>query len=161
KNARLYTFFVYPFHQLAEMVAYQALERALKERWNKEIAGLPSIDDENFEAPGLRELLDNAVGRGWLRKEGFSTRHHRAYMRLMSERSYAAILTMQKNGVEEQSMPEPSEEELSALVKQVDVPRILADHLPALRNQLAHGSHRLSPTSDLVLRDICDAIGMI
>src|SRR6266571_1954419 len=32
KNARLYTFFVYPFHQLAEMVAYQALERALKER---------------------------------------------------------------------------------------------------------------------------------
>ena len=161
KNARLYTFFVYRFHQLAEMVAYQTLERALKERWNSEIAKLPSIDDQSFKAPGLRELLDIAVERGWLRKGGFSSRRHRAYLGFMTEQSASAILAMQKGGIDAQPVPEPSEEELSALMERVDVPRILADHLPDLRNQLAHGSPRLSPTSDLVLCDVRDAIEMI
>ena len=32
KNARLYTYFVYRFHQVAEMLAYQTLERALREK---------------------------------------------------------------------------------------------------------------------------------
>lgn len=64
KNARLYTYYVYRFHQLAEMTAYLALERALKERWNSEFGGLPSIDDEDFDAPGLAELLNMAAARG-------------------------------------------------------------------------------------------------
>jgi hypothetical protein len=54
KNARSYTYYVYRFHQLAEMTAYLALERALKERWNSEVAGLPSIDDRDFRAQTLR-----------------------------------------------------------------------------------------------------------
>lgn len=161
KNARLYTFFVYPFHQLAEMTAFQALERGLRERWNREIAGLSSVDDENFEAPGIRELLVNAVARGWLRKDGFSSRQTRAYLRLMSDRSHAAILKMQQSGVTCESSPEPSDDEIRNLAEQIDVPRILADHLPELRNQLAHGSQRLSPTSDFVLRDVHDAIAML
>jgi len=161
KNARLYTYCVYRFHQLAEMTAYLALERALKERWNSEIARLPSIDEQDFDAPGLSELLAIAVARGWIRKEEFSSRRYRAYLRTMSQRSSAAILAMQKSGAEEQPIAEPSEDEVSSAAEHIDVARLLAEHLPDLRNQLAHGSARLSPTSDLVLSDVRDAINMI
>jgi hypothetical protein len=149
------------FHQLAEMTAYLALERALKERWNREVARFPSIDDQDFDAPGLSELLGVAVARGWIRKGEFSSRRYRANLRIMSERSNAAILAMQKSGAEGQPITEPSEDELGSVAERVDVARLLAEHLPDLRNQLAHGSARLSPTSDLVLSDVRDAINMI
>jgi hypothetical protein len=68
---------------------------------------------------------------------------------------------MQKSGAERQPITEPSEEELRSVAERIDVGRLLAEHLPDLRNQLAHGSARLSPTSDLVLSDVCDAINMI
>lgn len=161
KNARLYTYYVYRFHQLAEMAAYLALERALKERWNSEVARRPSIDDPDFDAPGLSELLGLAVTRGWIRKGEFASRRYRAHLRIMSERSNAAILAMQESGAEEQSIAEPSEAEVSSAAEHVDVARLLVEHLPDLRNQLAHGSARLSPTSDLVLSDVRDAINMI
>jgi hypothetical protein len=161
KNARLYTYFVYRFHQVAEMLAYQALERALKERWIAEIAGLPSIDDLDVEFPGLSELLDMAVHRQWLRNEGFNSRHYRARMALMSMRSHAAIIEMQRSGTEILPIPEPTEAEIQECIVRFDVSRIIAEHIPDLRNQLAHGSARLSPTSDLVLRDVCDGINML
>jgi hypothetical protein len=128
---------------------------------NSEIARLPSVDDESFKAPRLRELLDIAVGRGWLRNDGFSTRRDRAYFRFRSEQSHAAAIEMQRSGAEEYAIREPTDEEVDLLEKCIDVSRILAEHLPNLRNQLAHGSTRLSPTSDLVLNDVCDALNMI
>lgn len=146
---------------LAEMAAYQTLERALKVRWNSKVARLPSIDDESFKAPGLRELLDIAVQRGWLRKNGFTSRLHRANSAFSDLHAVAAIQAMLKDGTEERVLPAPLQGDLNAIIESVDVPRLLADHLPDLRNQLAHGSQRLSPTSDLVLLDIRDAVEMI
>ncbi len=161
KNARLYTYFVFRFHQVAEMLAYQALERALKERWNSEIGLYPSIDDQEIDFPPLSELLKVAVSRGWTRTEGFRSREHRAYQALMSARSTESIMEMQKSGEETGPIHEPTESELREWADKIDVAGILARHVPDLRNSLAHGSARLSPTSDLLLADICDAINML
>src|SRR6266849_4150437 len=67
KNVSLYSWFVYRFHQVAESVAYSALEMALRERagfveWTGPAAPRP---------PTLRPLLDQAKKEGWIRNESF------------------------------------------------------------------------------------------
>jgi hypothetical protein len=161
KNTRLYTYFVFRFHQVAEMLAYQSLERALKERWNSEIGHYPYIDDQEIGFPTLSDLLETAVMRGWIRSEGFRSRGHRAHQALMSTRSIEAIIEIQGTGAETRPIQEPTESELREWMNKVDVADILAQHIPDLRNSLAHGSARLSPTSDLLLTDLCDAINML
>lgn len=86
---------------------------------------------------------------------------HRANSAFSDLHAVAAIQAMLKDGTEERVLPAPLQGDLNAIIESVDVPRLLADHLPDLRNQLAHGSQRLSPTSDLVLLDIRDAVEMI
>jgi hypothetical protein len=161
KNVRLYTYFVYRFHQVTEMVAYQALERGLKHRWNAEVAHLASIDDTEYVWPGLGALMADAGQRNWVRNEGFRGRRWRAARALLAERSIEASKAMAAAGVDRWSTPDPTEDEIDQRVPQIDVVAIMVALLPKLRNQLAHGSARLAPTSDLVLQDICDALNMI
>src|SRR6185436_14808131 len=52
KNASLYSWFVYRFHQVAELVAYSALELALRAR-----AGYKERLDPGEKAPSLAQLL--------------------------------------------------------------------------------------------------------
>jgi hypothetical protein len=68
---------------------------------------------------------------------------------------------MELTGATEQPIADPTPEEVAARAEQIDVTKLLMDFLPELRNQLAHGSARLSPTSDYVLQDVCDALNMI
>lgn len=161
KNVRLYTFFVYPFHQVAEMLAFQTLERALRTRWNTEVEKRQTVDDANYKWPGLAFLLKHAGSNGWIRSEGFSNRHRRAINALNQERTIAAIESMASSGATKHALQEPTLAEIEELAKQVDVVKILELYLPTLRNNLAHGSTRLEPSSDFVLQDICDAISMI
>ncbi|MEX0733355.1 MAG: GIY-YIG nuclease family protein [Steroidobacteraceae bacterium] len=161
KNARLYTYFVYRFHQVAEMLAYQTLERALRERWNREFGFFPTIDDSKIRFPGLSELLQMAVDRGWIRKSGFQSVVYRANNAVMQIHTHNAIVEMQKSGLDELPLQAPAEAELQEAMTRIDIPAILAAHLPDLRNSLAHGSAHLAPTSDLVLADVCDAVNMI
>ncbi len=161
KNVRLYTYCVYRFHQVAEMVAYQSLERALRHRWNSEVSRLASIDDNDYQWPGLAHLLTHAGSRGWIRNEGFSSRAWRARNSLTGERAVAGIQAMIATGTDERLLQEPTQVEIEELTEQIDVVKLLVEHLPSFRNELGHGSARLSPTSDLVLQDVCDAINMV
>jgi hypothetical protein len=161
KNVRLYAYFAYRFHQVAETVAYQALERGLRTRWNDEVAKLASIEDAEYRWPTLSPLLLDAAAQKWVRNAGFSGRFWRAWNSLISERSIAAFQAMTLRDATQQEIAEPTKEEVEARAAQIDVVKILTDHLPELRNRLAHGSKKLSPTSDYVLRDVCDALNMI
>jgi hypothetical protein len=161
KNARLYTIFVPRFHQVAEMLAYQTLERALRERWNREVGYFPTIDDSNISFPGLAGLLRMAVDLDWVRKGGFRSLAYRAHNAASHILTCRAIEEMRRLGLEEMPVEPPSESELREAASSIDIPAILAAHLPDFRNALAHGSSRLSPTSNLVLADVCDTVNML
>lgn len=59
KNLAVYSWFSYPFHQIAEMKAYSTLESALKIRFNK-------------KRWGLGKLLDKAIDMKLVKDANFS-----------------------------------------------------------------------------------------
>jgi hypothetical protein len=141
KNASLYSWFVYRFHQVSEMVAFSALEMALRERaGNAEFA-----PHSGTRIPGLRELLTRAMAEKWMRTEDFPSLRIMA-MKRAREVYFARFL--QKQGMTPEEivpMPDPPEEEIAAAMREIDVPQILIDTAPQLRNSLAHGIFQGKP----------------
>jgi hypothetical protein len=157
KNASLYSWFVYRFHQVAELVAFSALELALRERAGDTEFAPPT----GAWIPGLKELLIKAKEGQWIRTEDFPSLRDMAAERakhLQFERF------LQNQGMApEEIVPvlDPTEEEIAAAMCEIDVPQILIDATPQLRNSLAHGSSRLSPTSLWTLRLTSEAINQM
>ena len=92
KNVRLYAFFAFRLHQLAEMGFYQSLELALRSR--------RLIEDHNGATPqsskagkrlNLGGLLKEAAACGWIHNAGFSMRNQRARNALVHEKAVEAI----------------------------------------------------------------------
>ena len=159
KNIRLYTYFVYRFHQVAEMAAYQTLEMSLLLRWKKEH---PEVaEDEGRKLPTLGRLLQEAAARQWIWNEGFSGRRWRAERIILDERGAEAMRTHVAGSTEPLYFSDPTPEEVEARMKAVDVVSALVKSVPQMRNTLAHGSTKLVPMSDYVLQDVCDAVNMI
>jgi hypothetical protein len=79
-------------------------------------------------------------------------------------RSLQFALFIQKQGTTQETIVptlDPTEEEIMAAAREIDLPQILIDTVPHLRNSLAHGSSRLSPTSLRILQLICEAINQM
>jgi hypothetical protein len=154
KNVSLYSWFVYRFHQVAEMVAFSALELALQERTGRaEFA--PST---NRRIPGLRELLVKAKEDKWIKTENFPSLRDMGVKRAKSLQFTRFLQKQVMTPAEIVQTPDPTEEEIAAAMREIDVPQILIDSVPHLRNSLAHGSSRLSPTSLWILRLTSEAI---
>ncbi|HEY2953846.1 MAG TPA: hypothetical protein VGK89_01210 [Candidatus Eisenbacteria bacterium] len=136
RNLVLYSWFAYRFQQVAEMQAYASVEFALRRR-----AGLAIRD----LGPGLKRLLERAVEEGWIHDEGF--RHYRRVAEQRAEQEESPPV-----GTEPDS---PVTRELQAYVK------ILAETLPFLRNELAHGSAMLSGSAKRTLALCCDLINQL
>jgi hypothetical protein len=143
------------------MLAYQALERALKERWNAQIGRYPSVDAADFQSPGLAVLLRTAGREGWITNEGFSGRWWRARKAILAERTEAAIRTLESPSTEVLEIEDPTEAEIAERAGRIDVVAALAGAIPKMRNSLAHGSTKLVPMSDAILQDVRDAISMM
>lgn len=158
KNVRLYTYFVYPFHQVAEMTAYQALEMSLLVRWQQEHGGENAAGSRR--APTLGVLLRHAASNGWIHNNGFSGRFWRAERSLIAERCEIALLAG-SGDQEAMTINDPTEAEIQDRAEKIDVVSALVRSVPKMRNDLAHGSSRLVPISDYVLQDVRDAINMI
>jgi hypothetical protein len=111
--------------------------------------------------PGIRELLTRANQEKWIRNEDFPSLHAMAVERARSSQ-FARFLQKHGMATEEivQTM-EPKEEEIAAAMLEIHVPQILIDTAPQLRNSLAHGSSRLSPTSLWTLRLTSEAINQM
>lgn len=102
KNLSLYSWFVYRFHQVSELVAYSALEMALRLRYEKESGKTARVS--------LKKLLEYAQKENWINNEEFSW---------------------------------------------------LMEGIPWLRNELAHGSSTLIPSSVASLRVVAEVINQI
>lgn len=156
KNVRLYTYFVYTFHQVAEMAAYQALEMALLVKWR---SCRLKEEDAGSRPPTLGLLLRTAAEMGWIRNEGFVGATWRAERALIAERAAAGNQPAQDS--EAVGFSYPTETEIKERAATMDVVSALVKSIPKMRNSLAHGSARLMPVSDYVLMDVRDAINMI
>src|ERR1700676_2796305 len=155
KNVALYSWFVYRFHQVAELVAYSALELALKER-----AGfMEGLGADAPRPPGLKALLERAIGEGWLKNDNFAS--WRGLATEHARMSKIARLIQEKPDQEGHIVDDPTEEEIAAAIPEIDMVQILLRSVPLLRNQLAHGSSTLSPRSLVTLTRISEAINQL
>ncbi|GEM_PF-212263 len=155
KNASLYSWFVYRFHQVSEMVAFSSLEWALRVR-----AGFPAFDDsDSLRPPSLAKLLDTAKREGWITTEGFPSLREAAIQRARSRHTFHILHSLGDN--ESRELPEPTEAEIAEAMKDIDLVTSLAATVPKLRNRLAHGSPVLNPNSRRTLRTIAEVINQL
>jgi hypothetical protein len=162
KNARLYAFFAFRFHQLAEMVGYQALEMALRERWSREETQLATPERPAQASPMLAGLLKYAAASGWIRNAGFQRVRARAENAARTAIQMEAIKRLSESPeLEEVSLRDPTTTEIDERERTIDVVDIVVRLLPEFRNNLAHGSPKLMPYDMAMFRDICDAINMV
>jgi hypothetical protein len=155
KNVSLYSWFVYRFHQVAESVAYSALEMALRERagfveWSGPAATRP---------PTLRPLLDQAKREGWIRNENFPSLRRMATEKARTEKLALSLPTMTSN--EDYPIAEPTEDEINAAMQTLDYVQIVVESAPQLRNWLAHGSSMLSPRSLRTLELVAEIVNQL
>jgi hypothetical protein len=155
KNVSLYSWFVYRFHQVAESVAYSALEMALRER-----AGF--VEWSGPAAPRhltLRPLLDQAKKERWIRNENFPSLRRMATEKARMEKLALLLPTMTAN--KDYPIAEPTEDEINAAMRTLDFVQILVENAPQLRNWLAHGSSMLSPRSLRTLELVAEVVNQL
>lgn len=156
KNVSLYSWFVYRFHQVAELVAYTALERALKERVARE-RGIKADDVKKT----FRDLLKDAVRHAWLKPEQFSDTTHLAHQHLAQEQ---IIRLVQENRFSDQPVEMPKISEAEILTRRAQMKAYVdrtVDGFRRIRNHLAHGGPLLQPVSAQTLRIVAEAINQL
>ena len=129
RNLFLYSWFVFDFSTPAQAQAYASVEFAIKER-------LSAVGTPGKKHWGLKRLLREAIGRGWIKDGGFP--------RLR----YQNDATPPSGGDRQDFDPEGT-----------IYCKVMLDAMPHFRNDLAHGSSSLlgSGTSLRVL-EVCAAI---
>lgn len=134
RNLFLYSWYVYRFGPVAELHAIATVEFALKEKSGK-------------EKGGLKRLIDLAIKKGWVLDSGFK------YYPVIKERltEYTTADSYRPNTITD----DPDSVDLQAYCK------ILADSLPYLRNELAHGSQMLYPSGTATLAICADVINQL
>lgn len=155
KNLSLYSWFVYRFHQVSELIAFSALEMALRERYLK----------ENHNAPrnrlGLYKLLQFAKSEGWITNDGFPSSYERAKYLAEHEKAMEVMRDVRMEEGESYPIEEPTEEEISEVLSRLDLVSAIADNAHKIRNDLAHGSSTLHPHSISTLTSTSEVINQI
>lgn len=145
KNLSLYSWFVYRFHQVSELVSYSALEMALRERY--------LLDNPDKKAPTLQGLLNYAKQKKWLSNEKFPNALERALENAYHKkviRTLSASATGQNH--EPIIIDEPSEAEVLEALNELDPVGCTVEVSAKIRNNLAHGSSTLHPGSIATLK---------
>jgi hypothetical protein len=155
KNVSLYTYFVYRFHQVSEIVGYSALELAIKLLCEK--------DDELEEVPqGLSKLLFYAKKKKWLDNEYFDDLDESTIIGIKQKRIKQAEKELKKYGEVKQ---DPDREITEGDIRDGINKSLAVDGLIYLtlnfRNNLAHGSKMLYPSSMSMLEKTAGAINYI
>ncbi len=159
KNVSLYSYFLYRFHQVAEAVAFQALEMALCSRYKAD-----ETEASSDRIPLLRRLMQIASERGWLKDTGFTLLPALAARRIRDRQAFAALEVMRRDpSIEEVALSEeePTQAQIQAEMANMHFVKMLTETVPDLRNGLAHGSAMLYPNSRYTLRIVCDAINQL
>jgi len=134
RNLYLYTWFVYRFGPVAELHAIASVEYALKIKSDEEVTG-------------LKRLLKLAIQKKWIQDSGF--KYYRVKEETLETRVSADIYRPSKvDG-------DPDADNLQSYCD------ILAESLPYLRNEFAHGSRTLYPTGVATLAICADIINQL
>lgn len=158
KNAALYTWFVYRFHQVSEMVAFEALEFALRTKAMG--LGLEKPPRPLGKRWGLSALLAYAQENQWLDNEAFPSLAGMAYRRA-SDEIVVRLMREQTDPSVDFPIPEPTEAQLAAAATAINVPLLLKETVPRIRNNLAHGSSTLHPQSLHTLNLVLETINQL
>ncbi|MEX0739816.1 MAG: hypothetical protein WD071_10795 [Pseudohongiella sp.] len=168
KNLSLYSWFVYRFHQVAELIGFSAMEMALRERYVSELPAdeEPAIGAENGlkkrrRTPSLSALLTHAQNKHWITNHGFPDFYEIAYRAAQAKKRDEIIQSGALNVDESVEIPYPTEEEINAALSSLDIVGGIVKYAPILRNDLAHGSAMLLPGSISTLKKIADLINQI
>lgn len=153
KNLSLYSWFVYRFHQVAELIGYSALEMALKERFKQETP--------NKKPPMLAGLLKHAQKHQWVKNEDFPDLEIISHYNARQKKIYQIIQSGVLKEREEISVEEPTKEELQQAFDSIDRFSEIVNSAAALRNNLAHGSNTLHPNSISTLRTTAHVINAL
>lgn len=158
KNVSLYAWFVYRFHQVSEMVAYSALELALKTRYERE----NPVCEPKPVPRGLKQLLKHAQQEKWIENSRFTlsrTLARRSLLR-MQKREIRQSGVLQKAGGNV-DLTEPTDEDIDLKMAEIDVVSWIVEQHPGFRNDLAHGSTTLGPRSVTTLSMVSEIINQV
>jgi hypothetical protein len=159
KNLSLYSWFVYRFHQVSELISFSALEMALRERY---LAENP-IDKKlrKKRPPSLYDLLQHAKKNGWINNESFSDNYQIARRIAELDKMIEKSKTHDFDKEPYMFIDEPSEEDIAAAFSNMDRVKAISETAHKIRNDLAHGSNTLHPNSLSTLRINADVINQI
>ena len=157
KNVSLYSWFVYRFHQVAELVAYSSLEMALRQRFYTEN---PDKVNDN-RPPALFTLLQHAKVEGWIKNEDFPSKYDRARHSAEQRKMMETIMKNNFEVGEIITVDMPSEGEIEAELAEINLVERLSTTVHKLRNDLAHGSETLRASSLQTLRTTSEMINQI
>ena len=155
KNVSLYTYFVYRFHQVSEMVGYSALELAIKI--------LCEYDNELEEVPhGLSKLMFHAKKKKWLDNEYFDDLEESTVIGIKRKRIIQAEKELKKHG---KLLNDPDRDITESDIRDGINKSFAVDGLIYFtlnfRNNLAHGSKMLYPSSMTMLEKTAGVINYI
>lgn len=141
KNCYLYAWFVFRFYQVAEQHAFSTLEYALRLRLPDFVK---KIEDKSRLGipPGLSSLLKHATNEKILRNDLFESRNSWATARAKDRYRHEIHEKMIRENLDEitydDSDIKATDEDIS-----FDWLGAFIEHLPSIRNDLAHGSSNL------------------
>lgn len=157
KNLSLYSWFVYRFHQVAELVAFSALEMALRERFLAE----NHESQEQKKYLGLSNLLQHAKSVQWITNDGFPSLYVRAKHLAEYKKSIEIIKNHDFENKPTTAIEEPSEKEILSALKDLDMVDAITSNANKIRNDLAHGSNTLHSHSISTLVITAEVINQI
>jgi len=141
KNLYLYAWFAYRFYPVADLHAHATLEFALKERIG-EGRLREAIRSVGKGKKGLNAYILYAIQQGWVRNEGFQRWRSSARVRAEQRATMELINEMGRTGATE-AVFDPSQVEITDQDKTWDLTGVLAESIPFIRNEYAHGSSTL------------------
>lgn len=158
KNLSLYSWFIYHFHQVSELIAFSALETALRMRYLKENA---SDGNEKKRPPTLYKLLQYAKNENWITNEGFPSLYVRAKNNARHDKS---LMKLREHDFEKEPsmhVDEPTHEEVLEAISNLNMVEAITDNAHKIRNDLAHGASYLHPHSTMTLLTVLETINQI
>lgn len=152
KNLSLYSWFVYRFHQTSEMVAFSSTELALKIRFKLE-------NPNSKNRITFNELIVHAINNHWVAKDNFSRLYQRAINIAEQTKAIEAAVFLDQTNSNECVLEDPTKEEIYNALEELDLNFLLL--IPKIRNDLAHGSKILSPSSASTLQFLSEIINQV
>lgn len=156
KNIALYTYFAYRLHQSAETIAYIALEKAIKMKYKLE------KDNISCKTPKyLADYMNIALEQGWIADQGYESSRYIAEDRVWTRNAYEIINSRTFEPGEIISVSDPTEEEVVAEMKSMEIAKGRLHAGRHIRNFLAHGDGGLAPSSYGTLINIAEEINQL